>query len=323
MAYTASQLQSMGYGGYAGWNDLEANNDFVATGGGGKKTTPSYSSGGGSSSSTSSTDPMALAQQMIKLQQEANQPAIQSLQGQIPETQAKYAQTRTQLQSQQPSIEQRYQNLLDQVKGNQQIAENRQTLTTNNELGRRGITGSSGIAQQEITNAVNPITQQYTGMAKDTSLAREDSLKQLQDQIANLTPQETADTRAINNAIAQLQSGAASQGIGQGLNLYSTNLSAQQADQARRDQQAQQAIANQLAQAQLANQTRETDYNVKRPYSSGGNGGGSGDIDILNKIFGGGQQGTEARPTYNSGVGSYSKGGQWYLTNDGWAPVGK
>jgi len=38
MAYTATQLAQMGYGGYAGWGDAEANADYLATGGSGKRT---------------------------------------------------------------------------------------------------------------------------------------------------------------------------------------------------------------------------------------------------------------------------------------------
>lgn len=280
---TASELVKMGYGGYQGWDDAGANADFNATGGGGKRT-----SGGGSSSGGgfSSVNPQDAINASIKALQEANKPAVESLQASIPETSAKYAQTRQQLQSSQAPMEQRYQSLLDSIKGNQTTAENRQTLTTNNELGKRGISGSSGVAQQEMTNALNPITQQYTGLAKDTGLAREDSLRALQDQIANLTPQETADNRAIQNAIAQLSSGAGSQGLSAGLNLYSTNLSAQQQAQQRADQQAQQNIANQLAQAQLANQTKQTDYETGRPYYKPESGGGNTDVATLQSIFG-------------------------------------
>lgn len=281
---TASQLVQMGYGGYQGWDDAGANADFNATGGGGKRT-----AGGGSSSSgggMSSINPQDAINASIKALQEANKPAVESLQASIPETSAKYAQTRQQLQASQAPLEQRYQSLLDSIKGNQTTAENRQTVTTNNELGKRGISGSSGVAQQEMTNALNPITQQYAGLAKDTGLAREDSLKALQDQIANLTPQETADNRAIQNMIAQLSSGAGSQGLSAGLNLYSTQLASQQQAQQRADQQRQQEIANQLAQAQLANQTKQINYETDKPYYKPGSDSGNNDIAALQSIFG-------------------------------------
>lgn len=233
--------------GYRGWDPVAAEADFKATGGSGKG--GSSSNGGGSSLNPQDSINMA-----IKALQEANKPAIESYQAQIPEIQQKYAQTKTQLQGQQAPLEQRYSDLLDSIKGNQTTAENRQTLTTNNELGRRGINGSSGIAQQEITNAVNPITQQYTGLTKETGLAREDAIKQLRDQIANLTPQETADQRAITNAIAQLSSGAGSQGVSAGLNLYSTQLQNDLQNRQLSETQKQNDIANKLAQAQQSAQ---------------------------------------------------------------------
>jgi len=146
------------------WDD----NYFAKTYGGG-----SSSSGGGvgSTSGLNATGLLDQAKQVNQFYKEQNQPVIAA-------TQATKA-----------PLAQRYSDLLASIKGNQQVAENRQTLTTNTELGKRGITGSSGLAQQEITNAVNPITQQYTSMQKDT------------------TNQQNADMAAIDAAIAKLQAG--------------------------------------------------------------------------------------------------------------------
>lgn len=246
---SASELVKMGFHGYAGWDDAGANADFNATGGSGKGG-PKSSGGGSSGSGFASVDPAQTIRAAIDAMKEANKPAVESLQASIPETQAKYQQTRDQLTASQAPLEQRYKDLLDSIKGNQQVAENRQTLTTNNELGKRGISGSSGIAQQEMTNALNPITQQYTGLQKETGLAREESIRGLQNQIANLTPQETSDMRAIQNMIGQLSSGAGQAGLSAGMNLYSTNLGAQQAETQRQDNLKQQDIANKLAQTQ-------------------------------------------------------------------------
>lgn len=251
------------YSGYAGWNDpASIIADFRATGGSGKGGPTSYSSGGGGGG-LSAEDTIRRSIEMMK---EANQPAVASLQASIPEIGQKYAQTRQQLQSSQPSLEQRYQGLLDQIKGNQTQDVNSQTRITNNELGKRGITGSSTLAQQEIQNAVSPINQNYTNIAKETGLAREDALANLRNQIANLTPQEVSDNRAVQNAIAQMQSGAASSGVTTGMNLYSTNMQQEAAKQAAQYKAEQDAIANQIAQAQLANQTRQTSYDIRKPY---------------------------------------------------------
>ena len=85
--------------------------------------------------------------------------------------------------------------MITSIKGNQTVAENRQTLTTNNELGRRGISSTSGVGQQEMTNAVNPVTASYTQQIKDT------------------TNQENEDMSAIDKAIAQLNAGNPSESV--------------------------------------------------------------------------------------------------------------
>jgi hypothetical protein len=128
---------------------------------------------------------------------------------------------------------QRYNDLIASIKGNQTTAENRQTLTTNNELGRRGITGSSGLAQQEITNAVNPITQQYTGLIKDT------------------TGTENLDIANIDKAIASLAAGNPESSVSTSTGLANAAQSASQFQQSLAAQQQQNAIANALAQSQF------------------------------------------------------------------------
>lgn len=225
----------------------------------------------GSSSSSSSgnfksIDPGETIRAAISAMQEVNKPAVDSLQASIPETQAKYAQTRTQLQASQAPMEQKYQALLDKIKGQQTQDVTAQTKATNATLAARGLSTQDPGAQQDLAGALQPINYQYTGLANETGLAQVDAVRQLQDSIANLTPQETSDTRAIQNAIGQLTSGAGQAGLSAGINLYGTNLSAQQAAQAAQQQQAQQAIANQLAQAQLANQTKQTNYETAKPY---------------------------------------------------------
>lgn len=244
---------------------------------GGSADRPNYTG-----SSTSSLDPQAAIDMAIKRQQEAVKPAIESYQAQQPEITAKYTQTRSQLQSKEEPLKQRYQTLLESIKGNQQTAENRQTVATQNELGKRRISGSSGVAQQEMTNALNPITQQYATLTKDTSLSQENDLTALRDQIANLTPQETADQRAITQAIANLQAGAGQTGIGQGLQLYSQNIEQQLAQQEAQRQSQQQAIENAIAQAQLQNETDKTQYAINAPYFKPETGSsGIGDIFSL------------------------------------------
>ena len=79
------------------------------------------------------------------------------------------------------------------------------------------------MAQQEIQNAVTPVQQQYTTLGKNAAIDQTQAEQTLQNSIANLVPQETSDTRAIQNAIAQLEGGAVTQGAQLGSNLYGTS----------------------------------------------------------------------------------------------------
>lgn len=175
-------------------------------------------------------------------------------------------------------LKQRYDDLLNSIKGNQTTSENRQILTTNNELGRRGITGSSGLGQQEITSAVNPITQQYTGLIKDT------------------TGQENIDIANIDKAIASLQAGNPESAISTSTGLASAATTASQR-QAEIDAAAkQQAIDNALKLSSaksryisvgsgglLDTETGQVLGGIK-PAAQGGTGGG-GIIDELQKLL--------------------------------------
>lgn len=228
---------------YFGGKDTQGYQDYKAGQKAGKwADLPSYIAAGGSNSGGANST----VQKALDLQKQAVAPAVASLEAGIPEIANKYTQQRTQLQAEQQPLQQRYDSLIQSIKGNQQTAENRQTVTTSNELGRRGILGSSGLAQQEITNAVNPITQQYTGMIQQTGLEGNQALRELANQIANTYTGETESTRAIRNAIAQLQSGAAQTGVAQGYQQQAQQIA---------QQQAQQQLAAQQAQAQ-----READW---------------------------------------------------------------
>lgn len=194
------------------------------------------------------TNVIANAQALQDFTVKQNQPAIQSY------------------QASKAPLQDRYKALLDTIKGNQTTAENRQTLTTGNELAKRGISNDSGVYQQEQTNAVNPITQAFTGQYKDANA------------------QQGIDMSAIDNAIAQLQTGNpessinAALGIGQqeqSANQFSQSLAMQQQQNSTANdqfsqnlamQQQQNALANAIAQGQLANQTKETNYSTGKPY---------------------------------------------------------
>lgn len=228
----------------------------------------SSSSSSKSSSSSSSSTPKApdynkIVQDSLKMMQEANQPAIQSLQASIPETASKFQQTREQLQGEVDPLKARYDNLLAKIKGKETTATNRQTVATNNELAKRGILSSSGVAQQELANALNPITSEYATMATDAELGREADLRALANQIAGLTTQETDATRAIQNAIAQLQAGGNQSAIQNALGQYNVLESSRQFDIGAALQQAQQALdERQYNEVTLP----QAQYAINKPY---------------------------------------------------------
>ena len=186
-----------------------------------------------SSGNNSNNDIASLAKQQMQLQQQANQPAIASLQASIPEIQSKYASTDQYLQKQVGSLDERYKNLLDSIKGNQQAEEQRTGLNTSTELGKRGITSNSGLYTQTVNNALSPVTRSYTGQIKDLGVNQQSALDTLLNQITGNTQAQTAEERAVQNAIAQLQAGGNSSAITNALQLYQTQQSQNEAQKER------------------------------------------------------------------------------------------
>jgi hypothetical protein len=214
---------------YQGWDRTAAQADFNATGGTNKAGYQELMSGsGGGGGVQNSSNAIDTARQLLQFQQQANQPAIQSLQASIPETSAKFAATKSGLEAQKQPLDERYQNLLNSIKGNQQTDIAQQELTTSREFGRRGIPTTSGLFEQTIGEKTRPINQYYTGQTTEAGISNEENLMELNNLISSLTGQETDTTRAIQNAIAQLQAGDSSGAITQALEQLKINQSAQQ-----------------------------------------------------------------------------------------------
>lgn len=134
---------------------------------------------------------LANAKAAQQFQVQANQPAIQTL------------------QKQQTDLDTQYKDLLDSIKGQQKVAEDAQTVATNNELGRRGITADSGVAQQQLASALRPIASQYQGLTANTGVQRQRELESLAAQIASLqagnAPQALNFASGINSIEQQAQ----------------------------------------------------------------------------------------------------------------------
>jgi hypothetical protein len=171
-----------------------------------------YGGGSGSSSSSLSAGNYTMPdfdetlKRAIELQTQAVKPAISSLQASIPEIGQKFETQRQQLEAQKDPLKARYDALISDINRRQGVAETTATRTTSQELGRRGIVGSSGIADVALQEAVQPIRSEYGALATQAGLGREEGLMALQNQITNLTPLEVEAKRAVQNAIAQLQS---------------------------------------------------------------------------------------------------------------------
>ncbi len=222
-------------------NEAWENKEFVADGqkyrisknlGGGTRQISAMggTSGGASSTSSSgvssafSTDDLNKAiESSVQKYKEAIQPAIKTIESSI------------------DPLKKRYTELLTSIKGQGTTAVNQQTAVTSAELGKRGILGSSTLAGQEIQKATEPVRQQWAGLEANTGIAQE------------------KDLSAIAQAIAQLQSGAATSGITTGSNVYTGAVNAS-------NTQAQNAIANEIARKQLENATKKTEYDIKAPY---------------------------------------------------------
>ena len=211
-------LISQGYTGYQGWNDEAAvRADFNATGGSGKYHPANSSSGSSGSSSSSSGGAFNIvdyAKQLLGFQQQANKPAIQSLQAGIPEVQSTIGAEKTRLEGEKQPLTARYEQLVRDVTGRTEMA-------TAQEFGRRGIPTTSGLLEKTLAEKISPETERI-------GLAKEADIRGIDEKISGLTGIETEKIREIRNAIAQLEAGDSSGAIGNALNMAQLGESTRQ-----------------------------------------------------------------------------------------------
>ena len=177
-------------------------------------------SGGGVS------DINAIARQMLQLQKEANQPAVEAARASIPTTQAAFAQQKQTLEGEREPLKQRYQSILDELTRKEKVDISAQERTTSREFGRRGIPLSSGIFDVELQEKLSPTRQFYAGQGRDVGLSREDALRQLTGQLGALPIQEQQSLNQINQAIANLEAGASKEAIGNAIILLNMQTQA-------------------------------------------------------------------------------------------------
>lgn len=269
-----ADLIRAGFRGYEGWQDESAiMANYKATGGQGKYD-PGPSSGQVSSQpsgQTSGGDFNSYLQQAQQAQTQAIQPAVQSLQAGIPTSQAATKAQIGQRQAEIAPLTERYKQLLSDIRGQGQTMLEGQTRVTAGELGKRGIEGSSTLAGQEIASATRPIQQQTQSLTQQTGLAQEADLRDISNQIQNLGLGQQEREQAINQAIAQLQSGGGQAGIQNALALLQGSQQMQMGQQTLEATQRQRDIENAMAQqqqqmAQQQQTTAQQQYEQQWPY---------------------------------------------------------
>ncbi len=135
----------------------------------------------GGDSGGGNVDVVGNAQKLLDFQKQANAPVAAALGSQV------------------PGIQDQYTQLVNSIKGSQQVSRNAQTLTTANTLGGRGLTSDSGVYQQEMNNALLPVDTAYGGLLAQTNVGSIQDLQSLALQIANLNAgnPETAIPNAL------------------------------------------------------------------------------------------------------------------------------
>lgn len=156
-------------------------------------------------------------QNYYDMQQQAANPAKQAYENQIKNINSLYDTQRQQLSGQVDPTNKRYDVMLDELRRREGVDANRATNVTNNELARRGIVSNSGVGEREMQGAIAPISEQYTNMYRDTSLQREQDIKDIQNKIQLLFPQQRVDTGNVSTQIANMLYNAGQTGISQGM----------------------------------------------------------------------------------------------------------
>ena len=200
---------------------------------------------------------------MLQSRQQANIPLVESLRATIPTTQAGFAQKETALTGQREPLKQRYQSILDELTRRESRETEAESTRLSREYGQRGIPLSSGVFGQNLTQALRPTREFYAGQIKETGLGQAESERQLESLITGLPIERETATNQINQAIAQLQAGGASESITNALQLYQQQ---QQASQNAAQLALQQQIAGseaQYKQAQIAALNKPTTSEFK------------------------------------------------------------
>ena len=154
----------------------------------------------------------------------AIQPALESYRASKPEVGQAFDTRTGQLEAEKQPLIDRYSNLIADLTGRETKETTAQGKYLSQEYGKRGIPLSSGAYQQDLTGKTQDISQYYGVQRKDVGLGQEADLRDLSNQISNLTTQRVSAMRDIDNKIAELQAGAGNQAVTDALQLYREDL---------------------------------------------------------------------------------------------------
>ena len=234
---------------------------------------------------------VATAQKLRQFNIESNQPAISSLQEQIPEVEQKFAAEQTRLGGEKEPLKQRYQSIIDELTRREGVDITATQRRTGQEFGYRGIPASSTLYLDELQRAESPIRQAYGGQIKDVGFERETGLRGIDQLISNLAGQSTEAKRTIQNAIGQLQSGDPASAIQGAMSILQLQQQQQQFMQ-------QQALAErELTEYKIPSLAKTEDTDISKNFTSVGE--GSALFNLLT-----GQEVFKNPKTYKSAVGA-------------------
>lgn len=233
------------------------------------------SSGGYGSSSGSSVNFNSILDQVKGSLSGVLNPIADQLKGQIPAIQSAYKSATDTLTTQKTSLADKYQKLLQDITNTGQQQTNTATRVTNAELARRGITGDSTAAGQEMQTVLNPIQDRITAAKNQATIAQGEEESAIANAIAQLALNQQSAEGNILTQVAQLLSGGAQTAFSGAQNIYQQLLQNEQAGKTTPAQQLYADLQNQLLQQQLSQaqslfplQLQQTEAEIKKLLSS-------------------------------------------------------
>ena len=178
-------------------------------------------------------------------------PIVAQIKGQAPAISQAYGQAKTTLEGQKSSLADKYQKLLSDITnaGTQQT--NTATRVTNSELARRGITGDSTAAGQEMQTVLNPIQDKVLAAKNQAVIGQGEEENSIANAIAQLALNEQSAQGGLLQQVAQLLSGGAQTATQTASNIYSQLLSGEQGQYQSPAQQLYADLQNQVLQKQV------------------------------------------------------------------------